>query len=551
MGYHVKLEELHNTSSHIIDQTEGWIKQLSRVRASLWDIVRMDMHGEAADAIRAYIQEVHIKILDWILDTIKTYRSSLILYVDGYREIEPDPKGEISQGVLEEQLEQLQREKSEFLQIAENIEQIYRELSQYMAVDSFCAAGVENSYDNAIQFAEKVRTQVGEYEEVHRHDVDSIDEMISNIERIMNLHGGGNSGRYSANGVLDIAGYHTGSMEKLPEYQKAANLNMLQRMYVEQAVERVKAGKSHLVSVRGGAERTPNICVLPIHGVVIAKGVGIGDKEYYGAPISAQRCKIPETVFLSVYNVLIEEGMTDVSEAGVPGVLLRLQKDVERFAREEMERRQREYESNHSVYGIVGDSQSGALTEEQQRVNAEYIYNKLSDEGWSKEAICGLFGNIANEGGFNPGIWQSLDEDIRGNQGYGIVQITPATHFVNWMNGRPIKFDVVDKEQKKDENNALDAMTVDNPKGLLDKELEFLIYSCETKDYNERRWYSTTDYGSTREMTYEEYTSSNLTPEELALIFHGSFERSDDTEAMRQERVQAASDWYDYFNEME
>ncbi|MDE7062149.1 MAG: LXG domain-containing protein, partial [Lachnospiraceae bacterium] len=192
MGYHVKLEELHNISSNIIDQTEAWIKQLSRVRASLLDIVHVDMHGEAADAIRAYIQEVHIKILDWILDTIKTYRSSLILYVDGYREIEPDPKGEISQGVLEEQLEQLQREKSEFLQIAENIEQIYRELSQYMAVDGFCAAGVENSYDNAIQFAEKVRTQVGEYEEVHRHDVDSIDEMISNIEHIMNLHSGGN-----------------------------------------------------------------------------------------------------------------------------------------------------------------------------------------------------------------------------------------------------------------------------------------------------------------------------------------------------------------------
>lgn len=329
MGYHVKLEELHNTSSHIIDQTEAWIKQLSRVRASLLDIGHMDMHGEAADAIRAYIQEVHIKILDWIIDTIKTYRSSLILYVDGYRDIEPDPKGEISQGVLEEQLEQLQREKSEFLQIAENIEQIYRELSQYMDVDSFCAAGVENCYDNAIQFAEKVRTQVGEYEEVHRHDVDSIDEMISNIEHIMNLHSGGNSGRYSANGVLDIAGYQPGSMAKLPEYQKAANLNMLQRMYVEQAVERVKAGKSYLVSVSGGAEGTPNICVLPIHGVVIAKGVGIGDKEYYGAPISAQRCKISETVFLSAQSMLIGAGVIDGLEAGVSGALSRLQNEAQ------------------------------------------------------------------------------------------------------------------------------------------------------------------------------------------------------------------------------
>lgn len=524
---------------------------MSAVRTSLLDIVHMDMHGEAADAVRAYLQEVHIKVLDWILDMIRTYQSSLILYVDGYRDIEPDPKGKISQDVLEEQLEQLQREKFDFQQIAENMEQIDRELSQYMAVDSFCAAGVENCYDNAMQFAEKVRTQVGEYEEAHRHDMDSMDEIMGYLEHIMNLYSGGNNGRYSANGVLDIAGYEPGSMAKLPEYQKAENLNMLQRMYVEQAVERVKAGKCYLDSVHAGAGETQTIYALPIHGVVMAKGVRIGDKEYDAAPIPAHRCKISETVFLSAYHVLLEEGVTDGLEAGVPGALLRLQKDVERFVREEIERSQREYESNHSVYGIVGDWQSGALTKEQQRVNAEYIYDRLSDEGWSREAICGLFGNIENEGGFNPGIWQDLNKKEGENTGYGIVQITPATDFVNWMNGRPIKFDVTSKKQMADEIDALDAMTVDNPKGLLDKELEFLIYSCETKDYNERRWYPTIDYGSTCEMTYEEYISSNLTPGELALIFHGSFERSHDTEAMRQERMQAAGEWYDYFHDME
>lgn len=143
MGYHVRMEELHNTSNCILKQTDAWIRQLSKVRTSLLDIACMEMSGEGADALRAYIQEVHIKILDWMMDLIKTYRSSLILYVDGYRDIEPDPKGEISQDVLEEQLERLQREKFQFQQNAENIAQIYRELSRYMDVGSFSAADVE------------------------------------------------------------------------------------------------------------------------------------------------------------------------------------------------------------------------------------------------------------------------------------------------------------------------------------------------------------------------------------------------------------------------
>lgn len=143
MGYHVRMEELHNTSNCILKQTDAWIRQLSKVRTSLLDIACMKMSGEGADALRAYIQEVHIKILDWMMDLIKTCRSSLILYADGYRDIEPDPKGEISQDVLEEQLERLQREKLQFQQNAENIAQIYRELSRYMDVGGFSATGVE------------------------------------------------------------------------------------------------------------------------------------------------------------------------------------------------------------------------------------------------------------------------------------------------------------------------------------------------------------------------------------------------------------------------
>ncbi|MFW6029860.1 MAG: phage tail tip lysozyme [Halanaerobiales bacterium] len=35
-----------------------------------------------------------------------------------------------------------------------------------------------------------------------------------------------------------------------------------------------------------------------------------------------------------------------------------------------------------------------------------YIYNKLTDEGWTKESICALLGNIQQESQMNPGVWQ-------------------------------------------------------------------------------------------------------------------------------------------------
>ena len=58
------------------------------------------------------------------------------------------------------------------------------------------------------------------------------------------------------------------------------------------------------------------------------------------------------------------------------------------------------------------------LTMAEMRVNAEYIFAYLTRKGWSKNAICGVLGNMQTESTINPSIWQSLNQ---GNMsgGYG------------------------------------------------------------------------------------------------------------------------------------
>lgn len=71
------------------------------------------------------------------------------------------------------------------------------------------------------------------------------------------------------------------------------------------------------------------------------------------------------------------------------------------------------------------------LTHDEMKVNAVYIYDYLKQQGWTINAIAGLLGNMETESTMNPAIWQSLNVgNLSG--GYGLVQWTPATKFLDW-----------------------------------------------------------------------------------------------------------------------
>lgn len=296
MGYHVKIAELHNTSEQMIRQTDRWLRQLGKVRRSLAALAGTTaMSGAGADAMRAYIREVHIQALDWIVNTIETFRSSLILYVNGYEEIEPNPQGEISQDVLEEQLQQLQMDKMEFEQMGERIEQICRELHQYMDIEGVPTADVEVCYDNAIRQVEETRTRVGEYEEVHSHDLNTAEEMIQHINGFLDQHTNAQ--------ITDITAYCPGASAKTPEYQKARQLSVLHQNYVTMVSDTVKAAVTNrgwkaapvIIDATGGNAVTTGNCVRLKY--VAARGAFFKETAT-GAPVIKGNglCKLQECV---------------------------------------------------------------------------------------------------------------------------------------------------------------------------------------------------------------------------------------------------------------
>lgn len=148
-----------------------------------------------------------------------------------------------------------------------------------------------------------------------------------------------------------------------------------------------------------------------------------------------------------------------------------------------------------SYYGsLYGESEP--LSQDEMNVNALYIASYLSSKGWTLNSIAGLLGNLEVESSINPGRWQS-DDVGNTSMGFGLVQWTPATKYLNWCS----------------EKGYSDASEMDN-------NLSRIIYEVE----NNLQWIATDSYN----YSFKEFTESNDSPSQLAKAFILNYERPAD-----------------------
>lgn len=133
------------------------------------------------------------------------------------------------------------------------------------------------------------------------------------------------------------------------------------------------------------------------------------------------------------------------------------------------------------------------LTKAQMKVNAQYILNYLRSRGWTKNAVCGMLGNMETESTINPGIWQSLKENNMSG-GFGLVQWTPATKYFNWASSK--------------------GLTAVN----MDSELQRILYEVTASG---EQYIATSKYN----FSFEKFTKSTESAHYLACAFLHNYER--------------------------
>ena len=153
-------------------------------------------------------------------------------------------------------------------------------------------------------------------------------------------------------------------------------------------------------------------------------------------------------------------------------------------------------------------NESYPLTLDEMKLNATYIYKALNSRGWTKNAICSFLGNATRESSLNPGRWQN-DTPNNLNLGYGIVQWTPASKYINWVGNNP---------------------------EYMDNNLRRIDYEAE----NDIQYIPTSDYP----LTLDEFINSNESIEYLTRAWAYNYERAGDIAI--DERIYWANYWYLY-----
>lgn len=139
--------------------------------------------------------------------------------------------------------------------------------------------------------------------------------------------------------------------------------------------------------------------------------------------------------------------------------------------------------------------------------------NYLVARGWSPNSIAGMLGNMQTESTINPAIWQNLDSGNM-NLGFGLVQWTPASKYINWANARGLDY------------------------RQMDSNLQRILWELS----NNEQWISTSQYP----FSFLDFTKSKESPEYLASAFLKNYERAGverETDRRRQARH-----WYNVLN---
>lgn len=79
------------------------------------------------------------------------------------------------------------------------------------------------------------------------------------------------------------------------------------------------------------------------------------------------------------------------------------------------------------------------LSESESMNNAQIVANHFIATGWTPQAIAALCGNMRHESSINPNIWEyGYNHSL--SRGYGLVQWTPATKYIDWANANGLPY---------------------------------------------------------------------------------------------------------------
>ena len=236
MSYNIKFDDITSVQVETQKTMNAWGESMSSLNKAMNDFIKnQNLQGQAILSMRTYLVEVHGTLLQTLANLMNDYSTNLLLYKDGYYQIDGDLHTKLPGKEFTRLHSDLKGSRDKLKPEIELLKTTKSDISDLVSYEGTSHTSTIMNYNFLMNQIKNLDTSITQYESSHSsQDLTAFKELLAATKALIAEHSGKSR---------NVGTYQSGDFGKLKSVQRFAIAYDQAAKQMESRVERVKAAQ--------------------------------------------------------------------------------------------------------------------------------------------------------------------------------------------------------------------------------------------------------------------------------------------------------------------
>ena len=236
MSYNIKFDDITSVQVESQKTMNAWGESMSSLNKAMNDFIKnQNLQGQAISSMRNYLVEVHGTLLQTLANLMNDYSTNLLLYKDGYYQIDGDLHTKLPGKEFTRLHSDLKGSRDKLKPEIELLKTTKSDISDLVSYEGSSHTSTIMNYNFLMNQIKNLDTSITQYESSHSsQDLAAFKELLAATKALIAEHSGKSR---------NVGTYQSGDFGKLKSVQRFALAYDQAAKQMENRVERVKAAQ--------------------------------------------------------------------------------------------------------------------------------------------------------------------------------------------------------------------------------------------------------------------------------------------------------------------
>ena len=236
MSYNIKFDDITSVQVESQKTMSAWGEAINNLNTAMTDFINnTNLQGQAISSMRTYLVEVHGTLLQTLVNLMNDYSSNLLLYKDGYYQIDSSNHAKLPGQVFTNLHSDLKSSRDNLKSEIELLNTTKDKISDLVSYSGSSHTSTVMDYNFLMNQVKNLDSSIIQYESNHAsQDLVAFKELLAATKALIAEHAGK---------TRTVGTYQSGDFAKLKSVQRFATAYQQATKQMESRVERVKAAQ--------------------------------------------------------------------------------------------------------------------------------------------------------------------------------------------------------------------------------------------------------------------------------------------------------------------